>query len=557
MDQLTYHYKTGTNQLDHVTDLVPAANYSIDIDNQQVLNYTYDQIGNLTKDVAEGIAQIDWTVYGKIARIQKSNGTVITYTYDAGGNRISKSVNGKETWYVRDASGNVMATYLAESGSFTQTEVHLYGSSRLGVLNCAVNCGNLVPTAESVLERGNKFFELSNHLGNVLVTVTDRLVPHSTDGTSIAYNAADVSSAQDYYSFGMAMPGRGFSSGSYRYGFNGKENDKDIGEGGQDYGMRINDSRLGRFLSVDPLCKNYAPLTPYQFASNSPIAGIDLDGGEFNYFMTRQIWKIVEKKVELSHTNGVEIPASLKAQQFVMGMHKNLSLEGLVYELEKSITHSPDKTIEFSDLPKQVKSELVQNSIDKSSAFGMVSIAKNFWGTGKAAFNGDWEAAGNLAALALTLGRGVYKLKTSVNLKQVSLRNVMEGADDWRMIYYKKINIGDVIRTSIESAELDIIVPKNLQGNGILSEVYRRLIKIWNPETINSTWKYDPVKYKDYGGVSTNLKVFLENRSLGDNAAAFATPSGKAAKANGFTNVKVTVTQEAGKVTSVNAIFSK
>ena len=52
----------------------------------------------------------------------------------------------------------------------------------------------------------------------------------------------------------MIMPQRSMSSGSYRYGFNGKENDNDAkGTGNQqDYGMRIYDPRLGRFLSVDP-----------------------------------------------------------------------------------------------------------------------------------------------------------------------------------------------------------------------------------------------------------------------------------------------------------------
>ncbi len=78
------------------------------------------------------------------------------------------------------------------------------------------------------------------------------------------------------------MPGRKFTSGSeYRYGFNGKENDKDAGEGVQDYGMRIYDSRLGRFLSVDPITSKYPELTPYQFASNRPIDGIDEDGLEY------------------------------------------------------------------------------------------------------------------------------------------------------------------------------------------------------------------------------------------------------------------------------------
>ena len=77
------------------------------------------------------------------------------------------------------------------------------------------------------------------------------------------------------------MPGRKFSSANgYRYGFNGKENDKDAGEGIQDYGMRIYDGRLGRFLSVDPLTFSYPWYTPYQFAGNMPIKFIDLDGGE-------------------------------------------------------------------------------------------------------------------------------------------------------------------------------------------------------------------------------------------------------------------------------------
>ena len=73
----------------------------------------------------------------------------------------------------------------------------------------------------------------------------------------------------------------GVGTGGYRYGFNGKENDNEGGEGIQDYGMRIYSERLGRFLSVDPLTKKYPELTPYQFTSNRPIDGVDLDGKEF------------------------------------------------------------------------------------------------------------------------------------------------------------------------------------------------------------------------------------------------------------------------------------
>ena len=58
--------------------------------------------------------------------------------------------------------------------------------------------------------------------------------------------------------------------------------------------MRIYDDRLGRFLSADPLGRKYPELTPYQFASNTPIQAVDLDGLEaavlnYNYRVTALI----------------------------------------------------------------------------------------------------------------------------------------------------------------------------------------------------------------------------------------------------------------------------
>jgi RHS repeat-associated protein len=86
----------------------------------------------------------------------------------------------------------------------------------------------------------------------------------------------------------------------YRYGFNGKENDNEVkGEGNQqDYGFRIYDPRVGRFLSVDPLASSYPELTLYQFAGNRPIRLIDIDGlapGDpvkpYDYGPPRSIWR--------------------------------------------------------------------------------------------------------------------------------------------------------------------------------------------------------------------------------------------------------------------------
>jgi RHS repeat-associated protein len=81
----------------------------------------------------------------------------------------------------------------------------------------------------------------------------------------------------------MQMPGRDTTyKSSYRYGFNGKEMDNETyGQGNEyEYGDRIYNPRIGRFLSLDPLQAKYPFYTPYSFAGNSPIENIDLDGRE-------------------------------------------------------------------------------------------------------------------------------------------------------------------------------------------------------------------------------------------------------------------------------------
>ena len=78
------------------------------------------------------------------------------------------------------------------------------------------------------------------------------------------------------------MPGREYQAQPSRFGFNGKENDNDVKGFGnqQDYGMRIYDTRLGKFLSVDPIQSDYPFVSPYAFAENDVMRSIDLDGLE-------------------------------------------------------------------------------------------------------------------------------------------------------------------------------------------------------------------------------------------------------------------------------------
>ncbi len=191
------------------------------------------------------------------------------------------------TTYVRDAQGNVLAVYQqAGSRALQKIESHIYGSSRLGIAGKETTAavekpltGGYQPARLITFTRGEKAYELTNHLGNVLVTISDKRLAAVSNGTITAYNA-DVISASDYYPFGMQMPGRTLTASNYRYGFNGKENDNEVkGDGNQqDYGERVYDPRTGRFYSVDPLAHKFTSWSPYNAMADNPISNTDPTG---------------------------------------------------------------------------------------------------------------------------------------------------------------------------------------------------------------------------------------------------------------------------------------
>ena len=61
----------------------------------------------------------------------------------------------------------------------------------------------LTPQPEYSLTLGNKQYELSNHLGNVQVTLSDKKIGQAPpESSSFTHYLADVRSAVDYYPFG-------------------------------------------------------------------------------------------------------------------------------------------------------------------------------------------------------------------------------------------------------------------------------------------------------------------------------------------------------------------
>jgi len=102
--------------------------------------------------------------------------------------------------------------------SYKLKERDIYGSSRIGIDEHQKEMLGAIFNP-LIYERivGDKQFEISNHLGNVLTVITDRKMPVDIgNDNNVDYFIPDIASANDYYAFGSQMPGRNFSSANYR-----------------------------------------------------------------------------------------------------------------------------------------------------------------------------------------------------------------------------------------------------------------------------------------------------------------------------------------------------
>jgi|GEM_PF-2522315 len=131
---------------------------------------------------------------------------------------------------------------------------------------------------------GGKKYELSNHLGNVLAVVTDNI---NLDQDS---TWASVVNMTDYYPLGLAMDGRTVQDSSYRYGFNGKEQD-DKGEWGSrshyDYGFNTSVttciSVLNTVIKVRGFLENRKEIQSGQTRHRHQIRVLCTRGGFFGW----------------------------------------------------------------------------------------------------------------------------------------------------------------------------------------------------------------------------------------------------------------------------------
>jgi hypothetical protein len=129
--------------------------------------------------------------------------------------------------------------------------------------------------------------------GNVLTTVNDqKLFVHD-----LSVFEAVIETSQDYYPFGMLMPGRKYNPAEYRFGFQGWQKTDEIAGSGNHYTAEFieYDPRTVQRWNPDPEWKQIPQWSPYVVLGDNPIGNIDKKG---------DIWDVIADIVFIAYDIG-------------------------------------------------------------------------------------------------------------------------------------------------------------------------------------------------------------------------------------------------------------
>lgn len=242
IDNLSLTY--NGNQLEAVNDNAThtAFNNSFEFKDgaKQTIEYIYDANGNLTQDLNKKITDIQYNCLNLPRRIQFEDGNTISFLYDANGTKLR-------------------ATHIID-----------------GITTTTDYCDN------AIYEKGT-LDKLMTEYGYVTLSDTTYhyfVQDHQGNNRAVVNQNGTVEEVNHFYPFGGVFA----STASIQpYKYNGKELDRRNGLNWYDYGARMYDPLLGRFVTTDPLAESSYMVNPYAYCMNNPFNRVDPSGMASHY----------------------------------------------------------------------------------------------------------------------------------------------------------------------------------------------------------------------------------------------------------------------------------
>lgn len=286
------------------------------------MSYTYDHNSNMKHDGRQNI-DLEYNHLNLLSKTTSDYTTKANYTYLADGTKIS--VTGS------DGCG------LSYQGSL----IYKCNGNTLELESATFSGGRIMAsTSTSGLIYTPNYF-VKDHLGSVRVVV-------DANGEVVERN--------DYTALGRRWDNALGIVSDNRYRFAGKEVQTTGGLNYYDFGARMYDTRLGRWLMPDPMADKYFTVNYYTYAKNNPMRYIDPGGKVIRDSNGYVMWK----------NNQWTSYAKSPRGAILKGLLQELRNTPTGMERFKNAVNSPVNIyIKFGNLDKDEYGEIV-NSLDKN-----------------------------------------------------------------------------------------------------------------------------------------------------------------------------------------------
>ncbi len=311
----------------------------------------------------------------------------------------------------------------------------------------------------------------------------------------------------------MTQPGRQYNSPNYRYGFNGKEKDNkgEFGNPHYNFGARIYDPTLGKFLSVDPKWSDFAGVSHYNFAGNSPILFIDMNG-------EHPVIARIARNFSIAAVTDIMIQASIN---WLLSDNNDVGQAFLEVDYLDAAVNGATNLIKLGKKGKIVLNggyAVVKGYVEKGENYSPTDALIDFLIGGGASALGDklTSIVGNKGSTYL------YKVFKNRGLKAGQIRSILQkagfGKDVWNWEGSNLISVGaaremrgNLIEDWVGSTvyTLKAGFRQTAYANRLVDFVSDNLsVSIKSVRNMNSSWKSSMKKHIDkLSGINGNARL--------------------------------------------------